>query len=213
MQHKENAVLHQYFQQKGTNPFSDSLEKPVKELMDLNIKTLQGFSYLTPSELLTMRRPEEMMEKNLEVFIENSHNALTYMQNMFNLMEKHLLQNFDNTIKNTRDLSQAMKSTGSATMASRESIKSNSAKSTRTAAAKGKTSTIKKSVATKSAPSSTKKQPVKHASSSTSKPSMNSAAKSHSAAPEAKHTSTAHSSSAAASSHAKPTTHVGDSHK
>jgi hypothetical protein len=210
MQHKESAVIHQYFQQKSINPFSDSLEKPVKELMDLNIKALQSFSYLTPSELLTMRRPEEMMEKNLEVFIENSHHALNYMHNMFDLMEKHLLQNFDNTIKNTRDLSQAMKTTASATAPSRESTRSSAAKSTRTTGATAKAKT-KKPVASQSATSS-KKQPVKHTSASTNKPSMNSAAKSHNATPEVKHPSTPHSTSSA-SSHPKPTTHEVDSHK
>ena len=167
MQHKENAVL-QYFQQKNNSPFSNSLETPVKELMDLNMRALQSFSYLNPTELLSMRRPEEMVEKNLEVLIENSHTALAYMQNMFNIMEKHWLNNFETSLKSTKDLTGFVKSqsqaakTASTEMVKRVSkpsssktkltatkAKSTSSSSSKTKVASGK-STLSKSAQTKS---------------------------------------------------------------
>jgi len=63
----ENKMQNQYFQNKNLNPLLNSLEKPVKELMELNVKMFQGLSYLTPAELLKAKKPEEFMEKNVEI--------------------------------------------------------------------------------------------------------------------------------------------------
>jgi hypothetical protein len=151
---KENAMLHQYFQPKNTNPFTNSLERPIKEIMDLNIRTLQSFSYFTPTELLKLRKPEEVMEKNLEIMIENSQAAVTYMQNMFGLMEKHLLKNLDSTLKGTQDFSPLTKRTTTTTTQSKPSTK-------KTASATKTTATKSKTVAVKSARPATKTSATK----------------------------------------------------
>ncbi len=36
----------QYFQHKDLNPMVNSMERPLKELMDLNVKTVQGLLLL-----------------------------------------------------------------------------------------------------------------------------------------------------------------------
>lgn len=124
MQHKEIVMSHNYFQQRDLNPLMNSLERPVKELMELNVKTLQSFSYLTPVELLKVRKPEEVMEKNIEVLIGNSHKALDYMQNMFDIMEKHWLGISDSVIKNTKEMvSQGQKNTQAVATKAKTAVK------------------------------------------------------------------------------------------
>lgn len=164
MQHnKETAVLEQYFQQKTMNPLSQSLEQPIKELMDLNVKALQNLSYMMPTELLLMRRPDEVMEKNMQMFIENSHATLNYMHNMFTIMEKQWLKNMDGALQNTKENATHAKEFADfvSSQASKNAQRAN--KSSSVTSAKPKTSSVKsKSSTAKSAVS--KKQPVKHAS-------------------------------------------------
>ena len=84
-------MLHHYFQQKELNPFVPSFEKPMNEWMELNTTLFQRCASLMPLELLMMKKPEEMMEKNIGLFIENSQLSLDYMRNMLHLMEQHWL--------------------------------------------------------------------------------------------------------------------------
>lgn len=77
----------QYFSQKMFNP----LEKPIQELIELHVKTFQNFSYLTPVELFSVVKPEEMLERNIEMMVKNGHKALDYMHNLFSIMEKNML--------------------------------------------------------------------------------------------------------------------------
>ncbi len=75
----------QYTQYQNMN----ALEKPFRQLIDLNVKTIQNLTYIKPNELLNPNKPEQLIEKNMEVMIENGHKALDYMQDMFDIMEKH----------------------------------------------------------------------------------------------------------------------------
>lgn len=181
-------MLNQYFQQKNASSFSNPIEAPVKELMDLNMRAMQSFSYLMPTELFSMRRPEDMMEKNLEILIENSHTALAYMQNMFGLMEKHWLKSFETSLKNTKDFSGLVNlgvrtATSESTHSAKKATKSasTSTKSTTTKSESAKASTVKKPVAKKAMASKTtspsKTATTRPTSSSASKPSMNSTAR------------------------------------
>lgn len=99
-------LKNQYFQAKDLNPLMGSLEKPFKDLMELNVKTLQGMSYLTPLELMNVKKPEEILEKNVDVIIENGHKTLDYMHNMFNLLEKNWLHLSNNLGKTGKDMMQ-----------------------------------------------------------------------------------------------------------
>lgn len=100
--------MNQYFSQKQFNP----IEKPMKELVDLNVKAFQGFFQLNPAELFNVLKPEQVLEKNMEMFVQNGHKALDYMQNMFQIMEKNWVLSFDNLTNNTK---QVMKQAQTAT--------------------------------------------------------------------------------------------------
>jgi transcription-repair coupling factor (superfamily II helicase) len=140
------------------------MENPVKDLMELNAKTLQRFTYLVPAELLLSKKPEDMVEKNIKLFWENSHTALEYMQKMFGIVEKHLLQNADKLSSRSSKES----STHSTKQAASNATKQASSSSTKKTAAK---KTIKKAIKA----SSSKASPAKKASPSKSKPKISSA--------------------------------------
>lgn len=89
----------QYFQQKTFNP----LAGPVHEIIELNVRTIQQMSYVDPTEALKVNKPEAILEKHVDVMIKNSHAALDYMHNMFNIMEKHLLGFSDNVVRHTKE--------------------------------------------------------------------------------------------------------------
>ncbi|WBV63393.1 phasin family protein [Legionella pneumophila 130b] len=58
-------------------------------MLELNFKTLKTVSYVTPIELFNVLKPEEVLEKNMNVFIQNSQKAMSYMLNVFQIMEHH----------------------------------------------------------------------------------------------------------------------------
>lgn len=74
--------------------FSDAAKKaqePLQAMAELNVKTLQGLTYLKPDELTSVKKPEELFEKQIELAIANGHKALDYMQKSFQIMEKAML--------------------------------------------------------------------------------------------------------------------------
>lgn len=76
-----------------------SFQQPLQDLMALNLKTLQNMSYLKPEQLSKLQRPEDLLEQNINVFIENSHKTLNYMQEAFHIFEKHMLSVASNAKK------------------------------------------------------------------------------------------------------------------
>ncbi|KTD06917.1 hypothetical protein [Legionella jamestowniensis] len=69
----------------------NQLQKPFREMIELNVKTLQKIAYLKPDELSHIKKPGDILEKNVDIFIQNGHRALDYMQQAFGIFEKHLL--------------------------------------------------------------------------------------------------------------------------
>lgn len=96
-------MINQYFQQRNLNPLANSLEKPLKEILELNVKTLQSFTYLTPVELFKAKKPEEVIEKNVAIFLANGHNLLDWMHHCFAITEKNWLDINDSVSRTTRD--------------------------------------------------------------------------------------------------------------
>ena len=66
-------------------------QEPFQALAELNVKTLQGFTYAKPDELAKIKKPEELLEKQIELAIANGHKALDYMQKSFQIMEKAMM--------------------------------------------------------------------------------------------------------------------------
>ncbi|HAT6937840.1 TPA: hypothetical protein JBL19_15935 [Legionella pneumophila] len=100
MQHMESVMKEQFFQPKDLNNLLRSVEKPIQDLLDLNLKTLKSVSYVTPVELFNVLKPEEILEKNMNVFIQNSQRAMSYMLNVFQIMEHHWINIYDQMAEN-----------------------------------------------------------------------------------------------------------------
>lgn len=67
------------------------IQEPFQAIAELNVKTLQGLSYLKPEELAQVKKPEEVLEKQINLAVENSHKVLDYMQKSFQILEKAML--------------------------------------------------------------------------------------------------------------------------
>jgi hypothetical protein len=67
------------------------LQEPFQAIAELNVKTLQGLSILKPEELAQVKKPEEFLEKQIGLAVENGHKALDYMQKSFQILEKAML--------------------------------------------------------------------------------------------------------------------------
>ena len=67
------------------------LQEPFKAIAELNVKTLQGLTYLKPDELARVKKPEEILEKQINLAVENGHKALDYLQQSFQILEKAML--------------------------------------------------------------------------------------------------------------------------
>ena len=75
------------------------VQEPLLALTELNIKTLQSMTYLKPEELTKIRKPEEMMDKQINLMVENSHKALDYLQKSFQIWEKAMFSYVDEAKK------------------------------------------------------------------------------------------------------------------
>src|SRR5258708_11954541 len=73
-----------------------NIQGPFQAIAELNVKTLQSLSYLKPEELSKLKKPEEILEKQMNLMVENGHKALNYWQELFEITENsahHFLQN------------------------------------------------------------------------------------------------------------------------
>ncbi len=89
-----DAMKNQFFDQKIFNNF----DAPIQKLMELNVKMMQNLSYMKPLDLLSVKKPEEVFEKQIELFAQNSQMILDYMRTTFSILENHwfnISRNFD----------------------------------------------------------------------------------------------------------------------
>lgn len=80
------------------------IQEPFQAIAELNVKTLQGLSYLKPDELAQVKKPEEMLEKQINLAVENGHKALDYMQKSFQIIEKAMLSFVQEAKKTTAEV-------------------------------------------------------------------------------------------------------------
>jgi hypothetical protein len=81
----------QYQNYEKWNEVAKQLQEPFQAIAELNIKTLQGLDYLKPEELAQIKKPEELVEKQINLAVENGHKALEYMQKSFQILEKAMV--------------------------------------------------------------------------------------------------------------------------
>ena len=65
-------------------------QEPFQAIAELNVKTLQNLN-LKLDEFAQVKKPEEVLEKQIELAVENGHKALDYMQKSFQIIEKAML--------------------------------------------------------------------------------------------------------------------------
>lgn len=69
------------------NEIAKKMQAPFQEIAELNVKTLQSLN-LKPQELINLKKPEQLWEKQINLAVENGHQALDYMQKSFAIIEK-----------------------------------------------------------------------------------------------------------------------------
>jgi len=82
--------MNQEYFEKISTMFKNAQE-PLHAMAELNVKTLQGCAYLKPEDFSKITKPDELLEKQLELAISNGYKALDYMQKSFQIMEKAML--------------------------------------------------------------------------------------------------------------------------
>ena len=68
------------------------IHEPLQAMAELNVKTLQGMNCLKAEDLLQAKKPEELLEKQINLAVENGHKVLDYMQKSFQIVEKSMLE-------------------------------------------------------------------------------------------------------------------------
>ncbi|HAF87991.1 MAG: hypothetical protein CMF38_05100 [Legionellaceae bacterium] len=73
------------------------MQEPWQAMAELNLKTMQSMSALNAKELKDIKEPKELLEKNLNLAIENGHKALEYMQKSFDIFEQTMKSALNDT--------------------------------------------------------------------------------------------------------------------
>lgn len=140
---------------------------PIHDLMELNFRTLESLSFVNPMDLTKINRPETLLEKNIDVLVNNSHKLLDYMHQVFLIGESHLLnashklerstksalnksqgismQAIDSTIKTSQKIGQKMQGSSSKRTSKSSKRPSLSASSARSSSSRSGRSTAKRS--------------------------------------------------------------------
>jgi hypothetical protein len=65
-----------------------NMQKPFQAMLELNVKTLKKFKFFKAEDLAQIKTPEELWEKQVNLAIENGHQALEYFQQSFEIFEQ-----------------------------------------------------------------------------------------------------------------------------
>lgn len=90
----------QYQNYEKWSDLAKKAQEPLQAIAQLNIETIQGLHYLKPEELAHIKNPEEFIEKQVNLVIENGHKTLDYMQKSFKILENAMVGLVKETKKN-----------------------------------------------------------------------------------------------------------------
>ena len=90
----------QYQNYEKWSDLAKKVQEPFQAIAELNIKTIQSLHYLKPEELAQIKNPEELVEKQVNLVVENGHKALDYMQKSFKILEDAMVGLVKETKKN-----------------------------------------------------------------------------------------------------------------
>src|ERR1700733_2686110 len=62
------------------------MAKPLQALFELNLKTLDHFNSLN-KRLYSIKNPQDFLEKQVNLSIENGHNTLDYFEQLFTIIQ------------------------------------------------------------------------------------------------------------------------------
>ncbi|RAP37811.1 hypothetical protein B1207_02130 [Legionella quinlivanii] len=83
-------IMENYINQ--LNQFARQIQKPMEEMMQLNIKTLQSFQAFKPENLQKIERPEMIWERQIFALIDSGHKWLDYVEKSYEISERAMLQ-------------------------------------------------------------------------------------------------------------------------
>ncbi len=69
----------------------NKVQQPFQSIVQLNVKTLERFTYLKPDDLTQLKNPEEFLEKQISMAVANGHLVLDYIQKSFQIMEQAMI--------------------------------------------------------------------------------------------------------------------------
>jgi hypothetical protein len=72
------------------------MQAPVQALIDLNVKTMQALLTVKP-DLTLPKKPEEFVEKNIQLVLSQGKKTLDYLHSSFDIVEKAMLSMVDDT--------------------------------------------------------------------------------------------------------------------
>ena len=85
---------------------ANEMNRPIRDLMNLNMKTLRNVKVLKLEEFSEIRQPSDLIGKEINLVLENSHKLLDYMEESFHIIEDAFLafsqemkQNTEKTMK------------------------------------------------------------------------------------------------------------------
>lgn len=87
---------------KGWNQMGGKMQKPMQDLVDLNLKTFKQLKFIKTEDLTDLKHPEELLSKNINLMIENGHKVLTCLEESFHILEEAFL-NFSKDIKESTE--------------------------------------------------------------------------------------------------------------
>jgi hypothetical protein len=156
---------------KSWSAIANEMQKPFQAMMELNVKMLQNLTYLKPEEFSEMHKPGALLDKQVKLVMENSHKALDYMKQSFQILESAFQtiskeakintgKTFDSTLSTIRKITPlAMKKARSTAKKATSVVKkaASATKKTTSTAKKAASATKKAASVAKKAVSATKK--------------------------------------------------------
>lgn len=76
----------EYFEK--ISDMAKKVQEPLQAMAELNVKTLQSLTYVKPDEFANLKKPEELLEQQIELSVANGHKALDYVRQSLEIFEK-----------------------------------------------------------------------------------------------------------------------------
>jgi len=86
---------------KQFNDTAHKMQELSKAMLELGLRSMQRFNYLKPEDFTSVKKPEDFLENQMNLALNNSYNLLDYMGKSFELYEKTMRSCFQETSTKT----------------------------------------------------------------------------------------------------------------